>query len=176
MAILSELISLHITPEKKTPKNWSIEELSGLTAVRGVKEHCVYEAEVFNYLVTNKVSLGIKTVMRFSCLLVEGAVDLTDGRRLTIEVKYRMNWGKACQAECQFRNFLKRHTEDAGPVQGGLVFFEEFSGDWDHQTASRNKPNGWDNWYIGHSQVENLRVDLLRFCGGTLESYPMAVK
>jgi hypothetical protein len=136
------------------------------------KVYSSYEVEVFTYLLLNRDALGIKEVMKFSNLLVDGAVDLVDGRRLIFEIKYRMNWAKASQAEYQFRNFQRRHLGVAGPVHGGLVFFEEFSGDWDRQAASRRGQNGWNNWYIGHSQVEKLRVDLLRLRGGSLESYP----
>jgi len=52
----------------------------------------------FNFLLANKVSLGIKAVLKFTALLLDGAVELVDGRRLAVEIKYRMNWEKACVA------------------------------------------------------------------------------
>jgi hypothetical protein len=37
--------------------------------------------------------------MRFKNSLVDGELVLSDGTRLPIEIKWRMNWMKACQAE-----------------------------------------------------------------------------
>jgi hypothetical protein len=85
----------------------------------------------------NRATLGVKAVMKFSALLVDGAVELEDGRRLAVEIKFRMNWGKACVAEYEFRNFLKRTERRPFPVDGGLVFFEQFSGDWCRCPARR---------------------------------------
>src|SRR5689334_22613077 len=129
MTRLSELIGRWISPEKKGQHEPKITTLFAAIPATGEKPTAKYEAKVFNFLFTNKESLGIKSVMKFTALLVDGAVELTDGKRLTVEIKFRMNWAKACQAEFQFRNFLKRHSASY-PVSGGLVFFEEFSGDW----------------------------------------------
>jgi hypothetical protein len=130
---------------------------------------------VFNFLLANQVTLGIKSVLKFTALLVDGAIELLDGKRLTVEIKYRMNWEKACQAEWQFRHFLKTVEAKDNPVNGGLVCFEEFSGDWKRQVKRRLLENGWNHWYRSHSEVDGFRLGLLRFCGGSLESFHEAL-
>jgi len=80
---------------------------------------------------------------------------------------------KACQAEWEFRRFLKRTDQRPFSVDGGIVFFEEFSGDWKRKAEGRSFENGWSHWYRGHSEVEGLRVDLLRLCAGKLDAFPM---
>ena len=59
----------------------------------------VYEDEVFNFLLGNAKALAIAKVLRFNALLVDGAVELANGQRLAVEITYKMNWRKACQAE-----------------------------------------------------------------------------
>jgi hypothetical protein len=129
MTMLSDLIGRQIIPEKKDSNTPRVEVLSGSIQTKVTKPHGQYEAEVFNFLVANKDLLGIKQVMKFTALILDGAVELTNGKRLTFEVKYRMNWEKACQAEWQLRNFLKESRRKPFPVDGAVVFFQEFSGD-----------------------------------------------
>ncbi len=133
-----------------------------------------YEAEVFNFLLANKKCLGINSIFKFKALLVDGALELVDGQRLAVEVKFRMNWMKACQAEWQFRNFLKRDAAREVRLSGGLVFFAEFTGDWNKKAALKRCEDGWNRWYSGHHEVNGLRLDLLRLRGGELEGYPEA--
>jgi hypothetical protein len=118
--------------------------------------------------------LGIKTVMKFTALVVDRVVELMGGKRLTVEIKFRMNWEKACQAEWQFRTLLKATDRKPFSVDGGLVFFEEFSGDWNRQAGSRMMVNGWSHWYTGHSEIDGLRLDLLRLYRGKIEGFPLA--
>src|SRR5262245_6325484 len=106
MPTLSELIGRTITPEAKDSNKPKVVTLSAPIQPNTVKEHGRYEADVFNFLLAHKEPLGIKAVMKFSALFVDGAVELIDGKRLTVEVKFRMNWEKACQAEWQFRTFM----------------------------------------------------------------------
>ena len=135
-----------------------------------------YEIDVFNFLLAHKESLGISELSRFRALLVDGELRLSDGRRLALEIKYRMNWTKACQAGWQFSQFLKTREAKERPVDGGLVFFEEFSGDWASKSRNRLLEVGWSRWYGGHSQVERLRIDLLRLRNGVYESFPAAIQ
>jgi hypothetical protein len=169
MATLSELISRHITPEAKGDHKPSVQILSAPIDAKSEKPQDQYEAKVFNFLLAkpNKEELGIKQVRKFTALLVDGAVELM----LAVEIKLCMNWLKACQAEWQFRGFLKRIDRRPFPVDGGIVFFEEFSGDWKRQAGGRLFENGWSHWYRGHSEVEGFRLDLLRLRGGKLDAF-----
>ncbi len=174
MTTLAELIARSITPEAKDRHSPTTVVLSAPIQPNTEKPHGQYEADVFNFLLANKELLAIKAVMKFTALLVDGAVELIDGRRLTVEVKFRMNWEKACQAEWQFRTFMKRTDVRPFPVDGGIVVFEEFSGDWNRQAACRLLENGWSHWYRGHADVDGCRVDLLRLRAGKLEGFPIA--
>lgn len=174
MASLSELIGRAITPEAKGRNNPTIVTLSAPIQSSTEKPHGQYEADVFNFLLANKERLGIKAVMKFTALLVDGAVELIDGRRLAVEVKFRMNWEKACQAEWEFRTFMRRIDVKPFDVAGGIVVFEEFSGDWNRRAASRLWENGWSHWYRGHADVDGCRVDLLRLRAELLQDFPIA--
>ena len=175
MTTLVELISQRIIPEPRDRHEGKIIPLSASIPAKSEQPQNKYEAKVFNFLLANAAELDIKTVMKFTALLVDGAVELIDGRRLTLEIKFRMNWLKACQAEWQFRTFLKRHNAKAGPVAGGLVFFEEFSGAWQRPGKSKRFQDGWNHWYReGHSEVDGYRLHLLRLCGKKLECFPLA--
>src|SRR5262245_16401198 len=145
MITLSEIISQPISVVVKAHHKPNFEVLSRHIPARSEKPQDVYEAGVFNFLFDNRQPLEIKNVMKFTALLVDGAVELLDGRHLTVEVKFRMNWEKACQAEYQFRTFLTRKDRMPFAVHGGLIVFDEFSGDWKRNTTSRVRENGWDN-------------------------------
>jgi hypothetical protein len=129
MTTFRELFGRDITPKTKDRRNPSAVPLSTPIRPNTERPHDQYEADVFNFLLDNKGQLGVKTVMKFTALLVDGAVELIDGRRFIVDVKYRMNWEKACQAEWQFRHFMKRADAKPFSVDGGIVVFEEFSGD-----------------------------------------------
>jgi hypothetical protein len=77
---ISELISRQITPEAKDWNNPKVEALSAPILAKSQKPHDKYEAEVFNFLLANKEALGIKSVMKFRALLVDGAIELLDGK------------------------------------------------------------------------------------------------
>src|SRR5262245_32651121 len=137
MTTLSQLVGRAINPEAKNRIRPTVVTLDIPIQPNTKTPHGQYEADVFNYLLANKAPLGIKAVMKFTALLLDGAVELADGRRFTVEVKFRMNWEKACQAEWQFRNFVKRTDVTPFSLDGGIVIFEEFSGDWKRQAACR---------------------------------------
>lgn len=135
-----------------------------------------FECEVFNFLLGNKEALGIERVFRFKNLFVDGAMLLTDGRRLAVEAKLRMNWTKALQAESEFRRFLLTTEAKANPVSGVLVFFEAFQGDgWHRKAKSRLLENGWNHWYANYARIDGHRADLFRLSQGTFEHFGQAL-
>lgn len=162
MPTIAELIARKIVPEDKGLHQPRVESLTGPITPRSEKPHDQFEAAVFSYLWQNQKQLGIKQVLKFTARLVDGCVVLADGTQLAVEVKYRMNWEKACQAEYEFRQFMKRCPNEAKDVSGALVLFEEFSGDWKRKADCREFENGWSNWYRNHSLIEGRRLDLLR--------------
>jgi hypothetical protein len=175
MRALSKMIGLTITPEPKDCQKPRVVTLTAPIQAKSKKPEVQYESDVFNFFLANKEELGIRAVMKFSALVVDGALELFDGRRLTVEVKFRMNWERACQAEWQFRTFMKEPDSRPFPVDGGIVVFEDFSGDWNRKAACRHLENGWSHWYRGHAEVDGRRLDLLRLRADKLEDFPSEV-
>ncbi|MEJ7848367.1 MAG: hypothetical protein WKF92_09785 [Pyrinomonadaceae bacterium] len=116
-----------------------------------------FEIDVFNFLCTNRAILEIRKIYRFQNCILDGEIETSCGRNVPIEIKYRMNWTKACQAQWQFARYLvsRNHMAD---ISTGIVFFEEFSGDWDRQSATRSRKNGWDRWYGEHQDTIPLHL------------------
>ena len=54
------------------------------------KPYGQFESDVFKVLLTNKEVLGIRSINKFKNLLVDGGVELMDGKRRAVEVKLRM--------------------------------------------------------------------------------------
>jgi hypothetical protein len=174
---IADLISLDIRPEVRKRRKPVVTPLAAaLHCPEGAKLPRKFECDVFNFLLERKDALGIETVFKFTNLFVDGAVQLGDGRRLAVEVKLRMNWTKALQAESEFRRFLQTSEAKARPVHGAIVFFEEFQGaGWERKAKSRLLENGWNHWYANHSTIDGHRADLFRLYRGTLEFYGLAL-
>jgi hypothetical protein len=135
-----------------------------------------FEIAVFNFFLLHKKPLGISAVWRCRNVRIDGLIDLDDGQRLALEIKYRMNWQKACQACAQF-GWYRTHVEASAekPLSSGLVVFEEFSGDWARRKPKWLLENGWSFFYTDHREVEGLKVDLIRLRNGALESFGAAL-
>ena len=130
-----------------------------------------YESSVFNYLLDNKDALGISKLFKLKNQRMDGEIELNTGGIVAFEIKYRMNWLKACQSGYQFRQYLRHRESSAGPLQGGIVFFEEFSGDWDRTFGNRPRKLGWDGWYLTHHKIDEFPFQLVRLREGTMQTY-----
>lgn len=177
LTTIAELIGLEISPEEQGRREPVVTPITAaLSCPEDAKLPRKYECEVFNFLLDNKHSLGIEAVFSFKNLLVDGAIVLIDGRRLVVEIKLRMNWTKALQAESEFRQFLLTSEAKARPVHGAIVFFEDFQGDgWHRRAKSRFLKNGWNHWYANYSNIDGYRMDLFRLRQGAFEHYSMAL-
>jgi hypothetical protein len=177
MKTISELIGLDHPPEEKKRRKGKVSLLiSPLSYPEDATPAKKYECEVFNFLLASKDALGIQTILQFANLRVDGAIVLLDGKRLAIEIKFRMNWQKALEAGYEFRRFLLSDEAKANPVSGALVFFEEFQGaGWHVQPECRTLENGWNEWYRAHSRFEGYRLDLLRIRKGELQNFSDAL-
>ncbi len=174
---IAELIGLPVSPEERQRRKPVVTPLDAPVCLPDTaKLPRKFECEVFNFLLRNKEALGIETVFRFKNLFVDGAILLTDGRRLAVEVKLRMNWTKALQAESEFRRFLLTPEAKANPVGGVVVFFEAFQGDgWHRRAKSRMLENGWNHWYANYAHIDGHRADLFRLSHGAFEHYGLAL-
>jgi hypothetical protein len=134
-----------------------------------------FETAAFNFLLDQKRSLGIRTIWRYKNSRIDGLVELDDGTRLGVEVKYAMNWMKACQACAQIALHQRLFASEQ-KLDGGLVVFHEFSGDWKKpKRRSSLVERGWSYWYSEHHDTEGLRTDLVRLHDGKFESFRAAI-
>jgi hypothetical protein len=176
MEPLTDLISCDISPEPGRVNSPAAHPIDvPVVAIGTEKEAHAYEITVFNFLLAHKEKLGISALWRCRNVRVDGLIDLVDGRRVALEIKYRMNWEKACQACAQF-GWYRTHVEaKEKPLTSGLVVFETFTGDWARRKPKWLLENGWSFFYMDHREVEGLRVDLVRLRDGTLESFTSAL-
>ncbi len=134
-----------------------------------------FEAKAFNFLLAKKHSLGIARLLRCKNARIDGLIELEDGCRVGLEIKYRMNWEKACQA-CAQMAFYQRHFAGDQKLDSGLVVFERFSADWARKkTAGSPVEIGWSHWYLEHHDAEGLRMDLARIQDDNFESLPSSL-
>ena len=131
-----------------------------------------YEDDVLRFLIDKKDELGIEQVYRYENSSVDGRIKLKDGRLIDIEIKYRMDWMKACQANWQFMHLIKERNEKFGTASNGIVFFEEFSGDWAKKEKKFTVENGWIHWYVDHYDLKVIKVNLIQCVNGNFKLYP----
>ncbi|GBE56338.1 hypothetical protein BMS3Bbin16_00542 [archaeon BMS3Bbin16] len=153
---LKELISKNINLKKGSNKRESIPivNLNDLDILyeKKVSKDLLFERNVFNYLLNNKSRLGINELFKFKNVRIDGALKLRDSSELILlEIKYRLNWFKTCNARIEFqlfkKNFYEKLTEDSNEIRSGLIIFEEFSGDWKRKADCRRLQNGWSYFY-----------------------------
>lgn len=172
---IGDIINSNVTRPVKNARPAAICELTNVTDLpRSGSAPRRFERRLFQYLLEQKKPLGIAKVFRFKNALLDGGLALEDGRFVLVEVKYRMNWAKACQAQWQFQGFVQSPIGRKYRSRHRIVFFEEFSGDW--ARASRQYQRGWTNWYLDHcgAPQAELRFDLVRFAEGRLETNEMS--
>jgi hypothetical protein len=174
---IADLIGQEIKPEERKRRKPVVTILSDpLLCPEAAKLPRKYECEVFNFLLENKPTLGIQTVFKFQNLHIDGAIVLADGRRLAVEIKLRMNWTKALQAQMEIRRFLLTSEAKSNPVAGAIIFIAKFQGDgWHRKAKCRFLENGWNHWYANYFKIDGYRADLLRLSDGTLEHYGLAM-
>src|SRR4051812_41738442 len=78
----------------------------------GATAPAAYESEVFNELLDQSHALGIARIWRCNGIRIDGLLELSTGSLLGLEVKYRMNWMKACQSNHQMRWFRSHPLAD----------------------------------------------------------------
>jgi hypothetical protein len=72
---------------------------------RGTSVTDLFEARVFRFLVTHYRELGLREVWRFNNQLIDGALVLSNGMRVALEVKYQLGWDTACRSNCRSSGF-----------------------------------------------------------------------
>jgi hypothetical protein len=171
--LLAELISTEISPEpsrQKRPNRMAVEQPLLATPNETVPK--AFERRVFNHLLKHHERLGISRVWKCENVRIDGLLQLEDGRHVAVEIKYQMNWAKACQACAQIGWYHSGSYFDDSQIEAGLVVFETFSGDWATRRGSSAAERGWSNFYAEHHQIDGIRVDLLRLRNEILTTFP----
>lgn len=171
MATLSDILAMNPAPNDRKRRKPRRVEITEPLPTAGKKPDMAYESAVFNHLLANKESLGIRRINQLKNQRMDGELELVDGRLVAIEIKYRMNWLKACQSGSQLRTFLNMSEEHRTQIKAAIVFFEEFSGDWSRKMNSHATVLGWVGWYNGHHLIDGIPFQLIRFRGGRIETY-----
>ncbi len=129
---------------------------------------------MFRFLVTYHQELGLREVHCLQNQLIDGALVLTNGARVALEVKYRLGWDTACRSNWQIEWFLRRHARERSRYRFGLVIFGAFSGDW--ARARHGMAAGWDHWYRGHVGFHGpaIQIGLAQFVNDELLPYHRA--
>jgi hypothetical protein len=173
---LAKLIDREISPEPSRPRKATRIPIDAPIAATGAeKEPAAFERAALNFLAEHGEDLGISGLWRCKNTRIDALVELKDRRRLAVEVKFRMNWEKACQACAQIGWFHVQAEPEGTPIDGGVVIFEDFTGDWARRKARCLVEPGWSYFYTDHHCAEGVRVDLLRLRAGKLETFPDAL-
>jgi hypothetical protein len=104
---------------------------------------------------------------------MDGELQLIDGTVVAVEIKLRMNWLKACQSGYQLSEYLSKSNPSGRPIKAGIVFFEQFSGDWARLVRSCSTERGWLKWYRNHHKIRDVDYHLVRFTRENgMQAYP----
>ncbi len=101
---LVDLVSGQCRAEPLRSRSPRMEAFSGRVAGATADEASGYEAEVFNFLFDNRKPLGIRNVFKFTGLLMDGAVELADGSRLS----FRSGRGHGLRARAMLEKRRRR--------------------------------------------------------------------
>jgi hypothetical protein len=136
-------------------------------SVKGqVKRKNKFEKSVFYYLETHKKEHGIETVFPFQSMRVDGALLLSNGQAIVLEIKQRLAWLRACNARIELQTMRtnpkmwKLYVDKVSEkVDGGLIIFEQFSADWENPWVKRNiSQRGWHQFYSEEAVIGDPEV------------------
>jgi len=173
----SDFIDKEIIPEQMSTYKPQISEIRNKINSSPKTIPSKFEKDVFNFLFQNKNELGIYKIYQLKNSSIDGLMTLDDGRSIAMEIKYRMGWEKACQANHQFEQFFRIAPEivEKYNPQIGVVFFNEFSMDFKRRPKKYKNVYGWNYWYYYHNYLpgrEDFKIHLIRFSDGKLSGYP----
>ena len=176
MAMIADILATNPRPDDRKRRKPDWKEITEPLPTAGKRPDMAYESAVFNHLLANKDSLGIRRIHQLKNQRMDGELELVDGRLVAIEIKYRMNWLKACQSNSQLRSFLKMNEKRTPKTAAAIVFFEKFTGDWGRPLKLRNLLLGWVGWYVSHDFIDGIRLHAIRFENGVFETYDDVTK
>ena len=167
---LEDLISRNITLTRSS-NNQERVEIKKLGQIQELKKTDQFEKDVFTFLFKNKSKLGIDKLFRIYNCRIDGALKLRDRSEFVLlEIKYRLNWFKACNARIEFQLFNNHFVNkltfiDRNEIHSGLIIFEEFSGDWKKQAKKRKRKNGWYLFYEEENFLKSndFKIDIGQF-------------
>ena len=164
---IEDLLSGKIKPAtrgKKTPSCSVMTETLEINDNWKVTKN--FEKRVLNWLYSKK-NFNIEKVYALNKMLIDGALEMSDGRMVLLESKFALNWFTSCNARIEFQRFMagrlyERLSGNKIP-SNALIIFDHFSGDWDKKTKSRKCKNGWNFFYEEENvlrEVSSLPIDI----------------
>ena len=154
--ILNSVVSFEDTIQHRPPKKIPITE-NVLPERNNLPSK--FEADTLNFLLEKRKELGIKSLYRLKNAYVDGYIILENRKGIAIEFKYALNWNKNNVARSQIFNFKQEaiHNKLGFPVPyAGLIFFQNFSGDWARIQGARAFENGWYRFYQDQKHFDQL--------------------
>jgi hypothetical protein len=110
---LSEYLNREVCPESfnnRKPKKIEVTDDIMNRSANTVPDK--FELETFQFLYQNRRELGIRKSYQLKNASIDGLIILDDSQSVAIEIKYRMNWLKACQTGWQLEKFLRTDIGD----------------------------------------------------------------
>lgn len=134
-----------------------------------VKRRQAFEEEVFSYLYVLETHRKLKAVYPFENMCVDGAIKLTNDKAIILEIKHSLGWLRACNARVQIQRLRKDvnmwnyfTSKVAKNIDGALIVFKEFSGDWKHSWLDgRSKfQKGWHQFYAEEKVIGDPNIPI----------------
>jgi hypothetical protein len=120
-----------------------------------------FERDVFNYFLAHKKELEIIEVFPFENMYVDGALKLTSGKAIALEIKENLDWVPACHARIEVQN-LQKDSEKwdyfalkvSKTLNGALIMFKKFGLFW------KVDEKGWDAFYEEEARIGNPAIPI----------------
>jgi hypothetical protein len=149
---VEELFTKDIKPETRRKKPSICLHCSEILATKKRNSKpAKFENEVFTNFCMDKHSQGIHEVYKLENMLIDGAIELSNGKLVLVEVKYALNWHNCCNARVEIQRFMEERLYDSLPVnkvpERALIVFHHFSRDWEEKAENRKHKNGWNFFY-----------------------------
>lgn len=148
--------------------------IDGFRKIENLPPPYAFEKRVISFLWDRRKVYRIEEIVRLKNSSIDGTMKLEGNLTIPFEIKFRMNWLKACQSTWQFGQFRDIHPNAS--FDTGIVFFDSFSADWARSPKASQIPNGWRNWYSDHWKGSAMTLHLFRLNESGLETYDDAMK
>lgn len=149
-----------------------------------MREDYKFEKRVFIHLFEKRDDLGIKKIYELQNMRVDGLLRLDNGKIVLLEIKYALNWQTCSNARVEVQTFIEdaciqeefhKHIPKK-QLEGALIIFRHFSGDWQRRTVNPKRENGWNFFYeeeeILRKKFPTMPMDIAQLTEDGLKGAP----